>query len=108
MNYEDGRALDGQRRRLWTSRQFTSIRSQKLIAIVGVLREGTATVEALFGDYQDMVQREKTHPMRLIGAAGRISEATGSHDFIYSLIAGAGLRINYVNKEGIRLCIIRC
>ena len=40
-------------------------------------------MDALFGDYQDMVQREKTHPMGLIRAAGRISEATGSHDFIY-------------------------
>jgi hypothetical protein len=51
---------------------------QRLIQIIG-----TATLGALFDDYQDMVQRENIRPMRLIGAAGRISKATGSHDFIW-------------------------
>jgi hypothetical protein len=43
----------------------------------------TASVGALFDDYKDMVHRENIGAMRLIGAAGRISEATGSHDFIW-------------------------
>src|SRR5215813_6484640 len=49
------------------------------------VHERRDTADALSDYCQDVFQREKSHPMRLIYAARRVSEATDSYDFICSV-----------------------
>src|SRR5262245_47025517 len=65
------------------------------------VHERRETADALSDYCQDVFQREKSHPMRLIYAARRVSEATDSYDFIYSVTTlFTQLRLYLLRTEG--------